>query len=214
MKGMSYCVRDYCLIRNHKVIQGDQLLFECNVMPPASFFTEIYKHFGVNYPKFYKMDNLCKLGFLAAELLLGKKNLPDLYAPYATGVVLFNASSSLDADRNHQKSIHDRSAYYPSPSVFVYTLANVVIGEICIRHKFLGEGIFFIEEKFDAMNVFTYVKQLLDDNIMQCCITGWVEVNGDQYEGILYLVEKSSPVTDGIVIFEPGKIAEIYSQKY
>ncbi len=214
MMEQTLVIRDYCLIRDHQVIRGDRVLFTCDEnMAPVSFFTEIYKHFGVNYPKFYKMDNLCKLGFLAAELLLKDKNLLQSFVPDATGIILYNASSSLDTDRNHQNSISDRSAYYPSPSVFVYTLANIVIGEICIRHKLHGESTFFIEKAFSAERLYNYVKQLLDDNLVDCCITGWVEFDNDRYEGVLYLVEKSQSDTNGIVNFEPEKLTEIYSRR-
>jgi hypothetical protein len=193
-------------------VQHGALVFEGNERQPASFFMKLYRHFEINYPKFHKMDNLCKLGFLVSELLLRDKNINRRYTKEDTGLVLFNAASSVDADRNHQLSIYDRSAYFPSPSVFVYTLANIVIGEICIRHKFFGEGTFFIEEKFNAQRMYSYVKQLFDDGIVQCCLTGWLELNRDHYDGILYLVEKTTPDTDGIAIFEPGKITELYSQ--
>lgn len=36
--------------------------------------TELYREFAGDYPKFFKMDSLCRLGFMAAELLL--KNIP------------------------------------------------------------------------------------------------------------------------------------------
>ena len=213
MMDNKYSIRDYCIIRNQKVVQGGKVLFEGNEMLPAFFFAGLYKHLGVNYPKFHKMDNLCKLGFLAAEILLGNKKMNHRYSPDGSGIVLFNAASSLDTDRNHQLSIHDRSAYFPSPSVFVYTLANIVIGEICIRHKFFGESTFFIEEKFDALRLFSYVKQLFDEDLVKCCIAGWIELIGNQYDGVLYLVEKTTPDIDGIAIFEPGKLSEIYSQR-
>ena len=36
----------------------------------AALLTELYRaHIG-DYPKFFKMDTLCKLGFVASELLL------------------------------------------------------------------------------------------------------------------------------------------------
>jgi len=156
------------------------------------------------------MDNLCKLGFLASELLLRDKSLTQQYSGEDVGIILYNAASSLDTDRNHQRSIQDRKAYFPSPSVFVYTLANIVIGEICIRQKFYGESTFFIEEKFNAAGLCNYVNQLLDDGVVQCCLTGWLELDGDDYEGILYLIEKTTSDTEGIAIFEPQKIQEIY----
>jgi len=214
MMEYSSIIRDYCIIRDHQVIRGGQVAFAGNKsIPPASFFTEIYRHFDMNYPKFYKMDNLCKLGFLAAELLLKDKNLQHSDTPYETGIILYNASSSLDTDRNHQNSISDRAAYYPSPSVFVYTLANIVIGEICIRHKLYGESTFFIEKEFDAERLYNYVKLLLDDNLVKSCIAGWIELDSDRYDGVLYLVEKSPSVTNGIVNFEPEKLTEIYSRR-
>jgi hypothetical protein len=208
-----YIIRDYCAIRNHKVVQHGALVFEGVAGQPAAFFMELYKHFGLNYPKFHKMDNLCKLGFLVSELLLQDKKIIQRYTGEETGIILFNAASSIDTDRNHQLSIHDRSAYFPSPSVFVYTLANIVIGEICIRHKFIGENIFFIDEKFDARRLYSYTKQLFDEGLLKCCLVGWLELNGDNYDGIMYLVEKSTPDTDGIAIFEPERLTEIYLQR-
>jgi hypothetical protein len=192
------------------VILDGSVLIDNNEKTVTSFFTAIYRHFNLSYPKFFKMDNLCKLGFLAAEILLKDKGINQRYAGYQIGLILSNAASSVDTDRNHQLSIEDPSNYFPSPSVFVYTLANIVIGEICIRQKIMGESTFFIEEHFDADRLFEYVKQLLDGSIVECCICGWVELNGDQYKGVLYLVEKSTSHKDGIVIFAPGNIHDIY----
>lgn len=206
-----YIIRDYCIIRNRKVVKGGRLLFETQEEMPAPFFAEIYRHFGVNYPKFHKMDNLCKLGFLAAELLLQDKEIKKRYTHDGMGVVLYNAASSMDTDRNHQQTITDRAAYFPSPSVFVYTLANIVIGEICIRHKLFGEGTFFIEDGWDSPRMFNYVKLLLDDCAVNCCVTGWLELNANHYDGILFLVETARTDTDGIAIFDPGNLNEIYS---
>jgi hypothetical protein len=206
-----YIIRDYCIIRNRKVVKGGRLLFETKEEMAAPFFAEIYRHFGVNYPKFHKMDNLCKLGFLAAELLLQDKEIKNRYTHDGTGVVLYNAASSIDTDRNHQQTITDRTAYFPSPSVFVYTLANIVIGEICIRHKLFGEGTFFIEDGWDSRRMFNYVKLLLDDGTVNCCVTGWLELNANHYDGVLFLVEIARSDTDGIANFDPGNLNEIYS---
>ena len=113
----------------------ERLLYTGNESSPGEFFTAAYRYFNISYAKFFKMDNLCKLGFLASELLLQGKNISEVYRGDEVGLLLSNAGSSIDTDRNHQKSISKRDEYFPSPSVFVYTLANIVIGEICIRHK-------------------------------------------------------------------------------
>ena len=96
--------------------------------------------------KFYKMDNLCKLGYVAAEYLLKDTN----YHPKEIGIILANASSSLDTDCKHQAIISKEGDKAASPAVFVYTLPNVVLGEICIRHKIQGENTFFVRRQSDA----------------------------------------------------------------
>lgn len=208
-----YSISDYCIIRDQAIMLGEKMIWRSTHDSPSVFLTEAYKQSGISYPKFHKMDNLCKLGFLAAELLLRDKKLEQTYSADETGIILFNASSSMDTDRIHQQTIRDRSAYFPSPSVFVYTLPNIVIGEICIRHKLFGESTFFIEEKFPGQRLFSYVRQLFHDGVIRCCLTGWLELNDNLCDAVLYLVEKMPADEPGIVIFEPVKIHEIYSQK-
>jgi hypothetical protein len=213
MMKTGYKITDYCLIRNQQVYLGDQLVFSASESKGTEFLVDLYRHFKMNYPKFHKMDSLCKLGFLCSEILLSGKGIGEKYRGEDVGLVFWNAASSIDSDRNHQQTISDRAAYFPSPSIFVYTLANIVIGEICIRQKFYGESEFFIAKKFDPVVLHDYVKQLLDENVMECCLTGWIESDGDQCEGLLYLIEKSPSDTSGIAIFEPEKLERIYLQE-
>jgi len=99
---------------------------------------EFYRSLQIDYPKFYKMDNLSKLGFLASEMIFNDED--NRFIPREDiAVICFNSSSSLDIDTQYQKTIHDNENYFPSPSLFVYTLPNIVTGEIAIRNKFLGE---------------------------------------------------------------------------
>jgi hypothetical protein len=213
MMDNKYVIKDFCIIRHQQVIRRGELLFKGTASQPAPFLLEVYKSFHINYPKFHKMDNLSKLGFLASELLLQDKEITTAYKGEEIGLILYNAASSIDCDRTHQKSIQDPEAYFPSPSVFVYTLANIVIGEICIRNKFFGESTFFIEKQFNASELHNYVRHLFDDNVLKCCLTGWIELDGDQYDGVMYLIEKSTSDTNGIAIFEPEKLNEIYLQE-
>jgi hypothetical protein len=69
-------------------------------------------------------------------------------------------------------------------------LPNIVIGEISIRHHFKGENAFFIFEGFDAGFIEQYVSNLINNNILQCCICGWVEVLHNKYLATLFLIEK------------------------
>src|SRR5690606_27672375 len=137
-------ITSHLSIQNNKVILDDKELFRSDSEDFSAFSKEIYKHFETDYPKFFKMDNLSKLAFLGAEIILKKQKLNDSDNDIA--LVLANRSSSLDTDYKHQQSIDDKENYYPSPAVFVYTLPNICIGEISIRHKLYAENSFFIFE--------------------------------------------------------------------
>lgn len=149
------------------------------------FLLAVYRQFDFKYPKFYKMDNLSKLGWLASELLMQEGPKPGEYLPEEIGLVFSNASASLDTDIKYYDTVKEIA----SPALFVYTLPNIVMGEICIRHKFKGENAFFISEAFDAAFIQQYVNNLFNNNTLQACICGWVEVLEDQYKTVLFLVE-------------------------
>src|SRR5579863_923301 len=174
-----------CVIRNHRIYLDGGLVWE---QPPdslADFLPACYQYFEFQYPKFYKMDQLSKLGWLAAELLLSKGFAETGYRPEDMAVVLSNASSSLDTDYRYFATVAD----IPSPALFVYTLPNIMIGEICIRHKFKGENAFFIMESFDPAFIGTYVRDLMESGNARAGICGWVEVLGDTYTAALFLIE-------------------------
>lgn len=152
----------------------------------------LYRSLGLDYPKFYKMDHLSKLGWLASEILLKDNTILGNMEPEDIGIVLTNANSSLDTDLRYLNTVKDIA----SPAVFVYTLPNIMIGEISIRNKFKGENAFFIFDRFDAAFLKLYVGQLLDTGILKACICGWVDVLGEEYKAALFLVarEKSDLV--------------------
>jgi hypothetical protein len=208
----SSVISRFCSIRNHSVVINHQTEFTREDEKLERFLTAIYQHYAVAYPKFYKMDTLSKLGFLSAELLLRDSGLHEKYPGHEAGIILMNASSSMDTDRHHQESILDRANYFPSPAVFVYTLPNIVIGEISIRHKITGEGTFFIREKFDASFLVDYISRLFDEGVFQCCITGWVETNGEDYESVVYFIEKTDSPFNGIANFDAAAIQKIYDK--
>lgn len=90
--------------------------------------------------KFSKMDDLCKLAYVAScELLSGHR--PDCPAE-RIGVVMANRSASLDSDRRHQTIIDAGDGCGASPAVFVYTLPNIMLGQVAIKHGLKGESTF------------------------------------------------------------------------
>ncbi len=159
-------------IKNGEVLVDKQLFFNSKITDTAAFFKELYKEMDISYSKFYKMDLLSKSGFLAAELLLSELNSSE---KENMAIVLGNVSSSLNTDVNYQQSIKD----IPSPALFVYTLPNIVIGEISIRHKIYGEHMFFIQPSYDRDFMLKYIKELFESNEADVAMFGWVEVDED-----------------------------------
>ncbi len=136
----------------------------------------IYRNIGAQYPKFFKMDNLCKAGFLAAELIVNERGTDPVPEKRNWSVVIFNRSSSLDNDKKYQQTIADRENYYPSPSVFVYTLSNIVTGEIAIRHKIMGESCSYIQNEFCPQTILQMGEiGLLPNKGIDHLLIGWVE---------------------------------------
>src|SRR5579872_5736342 len=175
-----------CVIRDCQVWQNGNPVLDYGRESLADFLLAAYQQYGAQYPKFYKMDHLSKLGWLAAEVLMGNGFRGKGYLPEEVAVVLSNASSSLDTDYRYFGSL----AAVPSPALFVYTLPNIMIGEICIRHQLKGENAFFVFDSFDAAFIGDYVNDLLGTGKARACISGWVDVLGEDYSAALFLVEK------------------------
>lgn len=183
------CLTRSILISNNRVFEnGLPRPFPFLQGSPLEFLDSLYKFLGITYPKYYKMDPLAKLGFLATELLLKEVPGGDL-RPEDTGIVLSNASGSLEADRLYVRTI----ATGASPALFVYTLPNIVIGEIAIRHGFKGENAFFEFPAFDGKFIAGYVRILFEQSLVRRCICGWVDFLNNDYRALLMLVENNKP---------------------
>ena len=154
-----------------------------------SFPTQLYRKYNMEYPKFFKMDVLCKVGFIASEILLGAEGANRFVPRSDRAVILFNRNSSLNADRTFQRTIADPKDFYPSPSVFVYTLPNIVTGEIAIRNKYHGESSFILlpEKSEEAMN--QAIERAFLDAETTSVLTGWVEAASEtEFEAVLKLI--------------------------
>ncbi|MGQ0829950.1 MAG: 3-oxoacyl-ACP synthase [Bacteroidota bacterium] len=184
-----------CKIRSGEVIINNAIAYTNTAATSAGdFLKSAYKFFQFGYPKFYKMDSLCKLGFIASELLLKDNKLTDKYKSEDIAIIIANNASSLEVDTEHQSTIADKNNYFPSPAVFVYTLPNILIGEIAIKNSIKGENTFFIFDKFDSGFMSSYINSVLDEGKAQTCITGWVDLYENKYEAFLYTVENTPGV--------------------
>jgi hypothetical protein len=159
-----------------------------------TWFKQIYTSLGLAYPKFYKMDALSQAGFLAVEML--KRSVADTLTNYQDdeiGLFFGNSTTSLDTDVKFENSYQDQGA--PSPALFVYTLPNIVLGEIAIANKWYGENMFVVLPEFEA-DTFVNYTQILLDNGTKAVIGGWLDVGAGQVDVFVFLVEKNGiPLT-------------------
>ncbi|MEZ7874525.1 MAG: beta-ketoacyl synthase N-terminal-like domain-containing protein [Bacteroidales bacterium] len=143
---------------------------------------EKYKELDMKDIKFFKMDGMSRLGVIgAASLLRDAEGLSEV-DPFNIGFMLSNYSSSLDTDIKHQKLIDQGGDLAASPAVFVYTLPNIVIGEISIRNKFKGENLFFVNNSKREESLFDCQLQLAESSGLEIVICGWCEYFQGRYD--------------------------------
>lgn len=173
----------------HGIRQVASYTLSADGEPFAGRIRREYRSLGAPNMRFSKMDDLSKLGYIAAEKLLTPGGLLRTYDPARIGIVLSNRSASLDTDIRHQRIMERHPEEGASPSVFVYTLPNIVAAEISIRHGIKGEGLFFIEPAREGFAT-DYARQLIATGVLDAVICGWCELLGEEYEVKLNLMEK------------------------
>ena len=164
-------------------LNGENVPMTCT---GKELLSEIYRTYVGDYPKFHKMDVFSKLAFLAAELVSGDAAEHD----QDRAVVLFNSSSSIVADRKHIATFDKENEFYPSPSVFLYTLPNIVTGEIAIKHGYKGETSLYILNEYNELIINSIVKATFRHSSVRSMITGWVDCSSeDIFEAEIKLVK-------------------------
>jgi 3-oxoacyl-(acyl-carrier-protein) synthase len=174
--------------------QNQQIYSENYLGNPSEWLNSAFRSLCGGYLKFFKMDNLSKLGFLTAELLMVRLETSKVLNSSEIAIVLANRSSSLDTDLVHQDSINDKQNYFPSPSVFVYTLPNIVMGEIAIRHNIKGENLFLVMPEANWEQLENQVAVMLTSALTKAVLFGWVELLGNDFYAEMYWVDKSFKV--------------------
>lgn len=166
------------ILDQRKLWEGKKKLGEQEGKEHHSLLTTLYKQMIGNYPKFYKMDGLSRLGFVASEILL---NAEKGETDKERAIIFFNHSSSIASDRNYKESINDKDNYFPSPSIFVYTLPNIVTGEIAIRNHFHGETSFFILPNKDERMMEEILQASCRDDQSKSFLTGWIDYEDERH---------------------------------
>jgi hypothetical protein len=185
----SLYITHICKIQSQQIVLNGQVIFEDSESDNlTSFLKNAYKSQNFDYAKFFKMDNLSKLTFLASEPILQSQDDKNI------ALLFMNRAASLDTDLKHQQAIQDKTAYYPSPAVFVYTLPNICLGELSIKHKLQTENCFFVSENFDTKLMYNYAEYLIRHKNVNKVLCGWIDVLENQYRAVVYLVEKQGEI--------------------
>ncbi|HLU87582.1 MAG TPA: hypothetical protein VKZ44_07480 [Taishania sp.] len=167
-----------------------------------NWLKEAYGMLQVDYPKFYKMDNLSKMAFICTEQLKTTGYFENL-SDEEMALIFANSCASQHTDMKFIHSYTEQSN--PSPSLFVYTLPNIVTGELAIRNKWYGSNCFYILPTFDA-NFFVNKLQHLKEEDGNFCLCGWVESKLDATgvieleESFLFLVSLNEIDKEGSLI--------------
>ena len=194
---MQLFISKYLSIDANRIAVDGKVLLEHN--DGGLVAEDAYRALAISYPKFFKMDLLCKWATLSAECLLKNDSNKEQSQRYvyegldknAIAVVLMTASGCLDVDKKYLHSMETVA----SPALFVYTLPNIMLGEICIRHGFKGDQLSMVSEAPDVEELHFWVSDLLQNRGMDACLCGWVEAVEGKQEIRLIWVDKKSGVS-------------------
>lgn len=161
-----------------EVLVNDSTVFSDKSADFGTFIREAFKSRGENNMKFYKMDDLCKLGYVAAAWLLDGIE----FGEEECGMLLSGKYGCLDTDMKHQQIIDKEGDAASSPAVFVYTLPNVVAGEISIRHHIKGENTWFWSDDRTMSDLKHYASLMAGASDLRYCIIGHLDfLNGEYF---------------------------------
>jgi hypothetical protein len=176
---------NYCHISEAGVfLNGEQLNRIDAVDVSDDWKKQVYKQLKMDYPKFYKMDDLSKMTLLSIELLKQKVAF-DKFEDDAVSILFANSKSSAYTDSQFIKSYAETS---PSPSLFVYTLPNITTGELAIYMKWYGESKFFIQNEFTAFPINDLLR-IEQRKGAKACLIGWVEKTEEKETCSLFFIE-------------------------
>lgn len=90
-------------------------------------------------------------------------------------IVLFNMTSTAIVDKEFLETISDNNAYYPSPSIFVYTLPNIVTGEVAMRYGWQVETSFYVLRERNEQMIHEIVNATAQAHPGERILYGWMD---------------------------------------
>ena len=180
-------ITTYCHISNENLHINGENVKSFNSNSVKEIISELYSDLDLKYSKFHKMDEISKIGFIGTEFI--KKAYPEIekYGENDIALLFSNQRSSATTDIKFLDSYKDGGI--PSPSLFVYTLPNILIGEIAIRNKWFGENMFTVSKELDTNYFANYSNIVLKKNA-EAAICGWINVDVNKIEAFFFFVTK------------------------
>ncbi len=136
----------------------------------------IYKSMAMKYPKFHKMDVQSKVTILAVEMM----DIPfENWDPFKIAMLFDTQNGSIAADKAFEAS----RKTIPSPALFVYTLPNIFMGEIAIKHSLKGPHICLqLNPESTESILIKRVDQLIKNNQADAILWGHINVTEEEID--------------------------------
>jgi hypothetical protein len=152
------------------------------------------------------MDILCKWAWLATEILLQNDGSSgyEYLDKNKIALVLETTEGCIEVDKKYEESM----AGIPSPALFVYTLPNIMLGEICIRHGFKGEQACIVNNSLNSDELYFWGNDIVENRKMDACLLGRVDATNDHNDICLFWITKQKTT----VPFTRSTVQEIYDQ--
>src|SRR3546814_12937802 len=93
-------------------VNGNRFFEAESAAPLGDFLKSAYRKLAIDYPKFHKMDGLCKAAFIAAELIARESGPFERHTP----LIFANRSSSYLADSRDANEIFRADDPVASPA--------------------------------------------------------------------------------------------------
>lgn len=181
---LSLFITQYLQWRNRYVRLNAKRVLELPQTPPREMLSAAYHQVNLSYPKFFKMDLLSKLAVLSFDFLSREAEINETWH---TGLVISTLNGCLDVDLQFEQS----RLSLPSPSLFVYTLPNIMLGEIAIRHGIKGEQCCLIAEPSDVATLHFYAEDLIRNQQMHSVFCGHIDATETGLNATLLRLDKN-----------------------
>lgn len=184
MNANSY-IHDVIIWNNQTIKLNDKAVITLSGDTLTDYAVAAFRTLEAPYPKFFKMDILSKVVYTAVAMLVKEGNVQEHWLD-DTATCITTTNGCLDVDEKFEQSRSELA----SPALFVYTLPNIMLGEICIKHKFKGEQLCTIGGLNEALALHDYISLLLAENHAKQAIIGYADAYNDQINVRLALISQ------------------------